>query len=130
MNWLAIILATIGQAVVGMVWYSKAGFAKQWMALAKITPSGTRKDAARAVATSMVASLVSSIVLAVLFTATGATTAAMGLQIVGLVWLGFIVTTSLNHVLFEKYSFKLFLLHAAHNLVSLAVAGLILTAWH
>ncbi len=54
---------------------------------------------------------------------------ASGLQLGFWMWLGLIVTTHVNGVLYEKRPFALFAINMGHYLVSLLAAGAILALW-
>lgn len=54
---------------------------------------------------------------------------AAGLQAGFWIWLGFIATTALNTVLWEKASWKLYFINVGHHLAGLLLMGAILAAW-
>ena len=59
----------------------------------------------------------------------GVSTAFDAVQLAFWIWLGFIVTTLLNGVLWEKRTVKLYLFNIVYHLVSLCVMALILGLW-
>jgi hypothetical protein len=52
-----------------------------------------------------------------------------GIQTAIWIWLGFILTSQLNSVLWERRQFKLFLINVGHYLVGYILMGVILGAW-
>lgn len=131
-NFWAVLTAAIAQFAIGMVWYSPFLFAKPWMKLMKIDPE-TMKPSSNMMGiifgVSLVSSLILSYILAHFAAYAGAMDIAGGLQLGFWVWLGFIVTTHINSVLYENKPFALFAINAGHYLVGLLTAGAILAAW-
>jgi len=131
-NWIAVLLAAISTMVVGSIWYSKAGFYKQWASLAKVKPDldFTAKKAALMYGSVFIASLVSAFVLAHVamlsnnffqnsFLQDSVTTAFW-------VWLGFTALRMFTHDVFEGRRKQLTVLNATHELVTFLVMGLII----
>ena len=50
-------------------------------------------------------------------------------QLVFWVWLGFVVTTQGNGVIFEQHPIKLYLIKVSHYFVSFVVMGVVLLQW-
>jgi hypothetical protein len=134
-NLLAVLVAAIAAFAVGFLWHGPL-FGKQWIALLEIPQS--EMDAMRAkgmgpMVPTMIAGFGQQIVVALVMTFL-----AGALRITGLVpalllavflWLGFIVTTLLNGVLWEKRKMNLYLFTIAYHLVSLIVISLIVVLW-
>ena len=78
---------------------------------------------------SIVSSLVMCYILAHFAAYAGAIDVASGLQLGFWMWLGLIVTTHVNGVIYEKRPFALFAINMGHYLVSLLAAGAILALW-
>jgi hypothetical protein len=74
-------------------------------------------------------SLVLVYILAHFVQYTKATNAIGGIQTAFWLWLGFIVTTQLPTVLFERRSFGLFLINVGYQFVGCSLAGAILAVW-
>lgn len=131
-NFWAVLVAAVVQFVIGSVWYSPLLFAKPWMKLMKIDMANMKpaaKDMAGIFLGSIVGSLIMCYILAHFIAYAGVTDVAGGLQLGFWVWLGFIVTTHINSVFYEKRPFPLFLINAGHYLASLLAAGVILAVW-
>ena len=131
-NFLAIIVASVVSVLIAMFWYSSAVFGPHWMRLAGIS----KKDADAAkkkMAGSMIMGLVSTFIsfwaLALImesFLVAGIGTAIL----VGLlVWVGFVLTTTLSPVLWEGKSFTLYVLNNSYTLISVVIGAIIIGAW-
>ena len=131
--YLPVLVAAIASFVLGFLWHGPV-FGKQWMKLSGIT----QKDVERAQAKggmwkSMLAALVQQIVtawvLAMLIVALNVVDAAGALQLSFWLWLGLIVTTLLNGVLWERRTISLYLFNIVYHLCALVVISLILALW-
>ena len=76
-----------------------------------------------------IGALVMSYVLAVFITLTNSTTALIGAMVGFWAWLGFVATTMLQDVLYEKKNKQVATLNLGYNLVVLIVNGVILAVW-
>ena len=127
-NYVAVLLAGLSSMIVGSIWYMPGVFGKSWAKLSKAKMDGSP---AIYVAT-LVASLVTAYILAHVtylsnsffkdsFLQDALTTAFW-------LWLGFTAARLLVHDLFEGRRKKLFLINAAHELVTVLVMALIIGA--
>lgn len=131
-NYLAVFLAAVSSMAVGSVWYAQGVFGKAWMKLAKIKADRTPKTAEVVVllGSTFVASLVTAYVLAhVSFLSNtyfkhdflqDALTTAFWL------WLGLTAARIFVHDAFESRPWKLTLMTAAHELVTILLMALII----
>jgi hypothetical protein len=128
-NYWAVLLAAISSMIVGAIWYMPSFFGKPWMKLAKVDKNKPYNMVV-AMGLTFVASLVTAYVLAHVsylsnqffdrsFFEDAVTTAFW-------LWLGLTATRFLVHDLFEGRPWKLTLMNAAHELVTLLVMGLII----
>ncbi len=128
MEYAAILVAGVASFLLGWLWYGPL-FGQQWMRLAQLS---ARAKKATFEWWSMLLGLVTALVTAfglawlLKYTGTGSYEAATGLAL--LVWLAFYATTSLGSVLWEKKSWRLWLLNSAYNALNLVVMALLLTA--
>ncbi len=133
-NYLAVLVAGVVIFVLGGLWYSKALFAKPWMALMgkseeEIKAAGAKSGMGALLAMAFVCGLLIAWAMAVVinhfppFTLTRA--AAVGL----FCWVGFAAPTSFATAVFSMTPKRLWLINSAYNAVSFVVAALILTAW-
>ncbi len=131
-NYLAVFLAALASMVVGSIWYAQSVFGKTWARLAKIKMDRKVKASEMAVllGSTFVASLVTAFVLAhVSFLSNAyfkhdflqdALTTAFWL------WLGLTAARVFVHDAFESRPWRLTLITAAHELVTLEVMALII----
>jgi len=132
-NYLAVLAAAVAVNVLGMFWYSPAGFANAWVKAVgfskKQIKDGKNKGMAKPMAINFVVSLVEAFVLANFVMLTGAATALQGAVTGVWLWLGFIATTTLGIVLWEGKPAKLWVINNGFHLAALALMGAILAAW-
>ena len=135
-NYLAVLIAAIVSVIIGMVWYSPVLFGKLWIKwsnfntkMNKAQQAAHKKAAQKGMIISFFVSIITAYILAVILSLIGSTTGPAGAQIGLLVAVGFVATTSINSVLWENKSAKVYILNNAHHLVSFAIMGAILGAW-
>lgn len=128
MNWWAVLASAVVMHIIGWLWYGPL-FGKLWQHLSGITPSGEKKGMGKAIVWGLLASLVMSVVINKVLEVTPNLSAWCGAAVGATLWLGFVATTQINSVLYEKKSMKLFALNAGYYLVTMAIAGVILAAW-
>ena len=126
MNYFAVLVAALINMVLGAAWYGI--FKVPWMKAMNIKESdGMPKGVAQSYGWSALASLVLAWVMA-LFTSY-ASSAAQGALFGFLAWLGFVVTTSLNSVLWEQKPLMLYWLNIVYTLLSFVAMGALLAGW-
>jgi len=126
----AVLLATLSSMVVGSVWYTPKVFGNYWMRVAKVSPSGEVKDAVKPILITLVVSFVSALVLAGSAAISqhfyGGNFLANTLITAVILWAGFTAARFITHYAFEGRPAGLTVLNCAHELVTLAVMGLII----
>lgn len=130
-NYLAIFAAAILNMAVGYAWYGPL-FGKAWMKLTGRTKESIEKDKDQmpmVMGSMFIGALIMSYVLAVFISLTGASTAVMGAMIGFWAWLGFVATTMLQDVLYEKKNKNLAAINLGYNLTVLVIGGIILAVW-
>lgn len=131
MNYLAILVATIGAFAVGALWYGPL-FGKQWKVLMGFSDeamSTMKMSAVQAMSSGFVATLVLVYVLANFMAVFGPLNITAAVMFAFWIWLGFIATTMINSVFYENRPWKLYFINATHYLVALLVAAMILFYW-
>lgn len=127
LNYLAILLAALSTFLIGGLWYSPALFGKAWMKENGFKEEDM-KDAnmVKIFGLAFVLALISAINLAMFMGPEKDVTmgAAYGFA-AGFGWVATFVGT---HYLFERKSFKLFLINAGYSVVALTVMGVIIVA--
>ena len=130
-NYLSVLIAAAAIVGTGMLWYGPL-FGKRWMAMKGYTPERLKQmkmSPRNAMIGAAVAALVTAFVLALLIRLLNPIGFGGGFMLTLLIWIGFVVTTMVNEVLFEDGDIKLFLFNIAERFVSLLVATLILVLW-
>jgi hypothetical protein len=129
LHWWAVIVAALAQWLLGWAWYGPI-FGKAWMKLTgQSMDGGSKSDGIRAMVWGLLCALVMSLILAMLISSAPLPSVWCGLLIGATMWLGFIATTMINPVLYERRPFKLYVLNSGYYLISLAIMGLILASW-
>lgn len=128
LNYLAVIVAAVSTFLIGGLWYSPAVFGKAWM-----KENGFKEEDMKN------SNMVKIFGLAFLLAFISAINLAMFLgpesdPVMGAVWgfaagFGWVATFVGTHYLFERKSFRLFLINAGYSVVALTVMGVILAAW-
>jgi hypothetical protein len=126
-NWVGLGITTIVAFFFGMLWYGPF-FGKKWMKLANVSNKDMKKED---MPKTMILGFISNFAM-VYVTNFFVTNVSVGLNsalLVGfLLWLGYIATTALSRVLWEKSSWNLYLLNASYYLVLLLVTSGLLYA--
>lgn len=127
-NYWAILAAAVSTFVIGGIWYSPAVFGKAWMRENGFTEESMKN-----------ANMVKIFGLAFLLGLIAAINLAMFMgpedkPEMGALWgflagFGWVATFVGTHYLFERKSFKLFLINAGYSVVALTVMGVIIAAW-
>jgi len=131
LNYLAILVAAIAYFVIGALWYS-VFFGRAWikaMGLKKTDIEREKNKGSRwkAYFANFLTIIVMVYVLAIFIRVSEATNPLGGMFVGFLIWLGFIATVSIGTILWEGKPLELYLINASYHLVSLNVAGIILT---
>ena len=132
-NYPAVVASAVGYWVLGALWYSPLLFARPFIALKGWTPEQVAALQAQSHAGEIGAAFISSLVLAYVLAHfvkfTGAETARTGVLTGFWLWLGFVVTTNLETVLFEGRPVGLYLINNGYHLVGMLGMGALLAAW-
>jgi len=131
-NPFAVVAAALAVFFLGALWYSPLLLGRQWVAAHGYTAEKLvemRKGAAASYAVSFLCYLLMGAVLSVLAGETGVATAAGGLRLGAICWLGFAATIGLTANLFSEKPLTAYLIDAGYQLVYLAVMGAIVGAW-
>jgi hypothetical protein len=123
-----IFLGGIAAMAIGVAWYSPFLFGRLWMSASGFDAEMMKKEKAKGMgiiygAAFLNALVMSSVVHYFVQLLAESTWDAVFLAV--LFWLGFVVTTQLASVLWEKKPFALFLIHIGQYLVTLVTMALI-----
>jgi hypothetical protein len=128
LNYLAILVASLSTFLIGGLWYSPAVFGKSWMRENGFTEEGMKNsNMLKIFGLAFVLAVVSAINLAMFLGPES--NPAMGALWGFAAGFGWVATFVGTHYLFERKSFKLFLINAGYSVVALTVMGVILAAW-
>ena len=128
LNYWAILAAALSTFLIGGLWYSPAVFGKAWMKENGFTEESLKGgNMAKIFGLAFFLGLISAINLAMFLgpQADMAFGAGAGFA-AGFGWVATFVGT---HYLFERKSFKLFLINAGYSVVAMTVMGIIIGAW-
>jgi Protein of unknown function (DUF1761) len=132
MNLAPVFIAAISGFAIGFVWHGPL-FGKTWMSLMKFTEADIEAAKKRGMAKIMIMGFIAQVVTAFILRAYIAgwnvTTIGGALEITTWTWLGFIVTTQLNGVLWEGRSVKLYLFNISYYFVQMAFMAISIALW-
>ena len=132
-NYFAVLMAGIAYMLICAIWYSPMVFGNRWMKAMNYTKKDIEDEKKNGMGKTyglmFMGAVVMSFILTTFVTYAGATTWLDGMLVGFLAWLGFVATTMLTGVLFEKRSLKVFYLSCGYHLVSLLIMGGIIALW-
>lgn len=130
-NYVSVFIAAVIYMIIGALWYSPFLFAKPWMKLSGMTEKDMKDAQANGMTKtyliSFITALVSAYVLSLFIAISGATNIDEAIKIGFWTSIGFIATTRLTDVLFEKKPLKLYYIDTGYNIVGFLVMAIILT---
>ena len=129
MNYWAVLVSALSTFLIGGIWYSPMAFGKAWMKENGFSEEDlkTKGNMGKIFGLAFVLGLVAAVNLA-MFLGREADF-KMGAFYGFLAGFGWVATFIGTHYLFERRSFKLFLINAGYSIVALTVMGMILGAW-
>jgi hypothetical protein len=128
LSWVGIILATLSTFVVGYIWYDKKVFGDKWMKLVGLSKKQMDSSEGMGKIFGMTAlqSFLTAILLSCLLIATDTTGIVESVVFAAILGLVFRVGTHVMHNGFARRDDMLTIIDGSHDIVSLAVMGLIL----
>lgn len=126
-DYVTVLIAAVLNVMIGSLWYSKWLFGTHWMRLSNIKESNI-KNPALAMFWGFLLSFLIAYFLALFESLIGVTTVSDGMFVGFTAWLGFVMTTQLNAVIWGKQSLKLFFIHSAEKLLAFLVMSGVLGA--
>lgn len=128
LSWLGILVASCLNILLGALWYSPYLFGKIWMKATGVKATEMEGQTV-SYGVAFVTGFVISFVLALFVKNLNATTFQEGACVGFWAWLGFMATTHVSGVLWEKKPLKLYVIYTTLLLVFMLSAGGILGMW-
>lgn len=129
LNWLAIVVATVVTFVVGFVWYNPKVFGTAWMKEAGLTEEKTKSaNMGKVFGSAFVMSFILMFNMAMMFG--GEIGGSDGALYGFLTGFGFVTMGIGVNAMYEQKSFKYIVINGGYWMVSLAISGYIIGAWH
>lgn len=126
----AVLVATVGNMVVGSLWYSERLLGKPWMALIGKTPEQIAAGYKPSMMVwTVISALVSNLILAIIVAWSGANTLLQGVVVGATVGIGIAFVSSYLQDMYEGRPFALTLIGAGYNLIVFVIAGAIFAVW-
>lgn len=133
LNWPAVAVAALAYFGLGALWYSKALFAKRWIADLKIDVNDpdAKKGMGMMFGGSLVMMFVQSLAIAIIAERLGIRGAGWmsGLKLGALTGCCFCAATVGVNYLYEKKPMSLFLINAGYAIVGNIIAAIIICSW-
>jgi hypothetical protein len=128
LNYLAIAVAALSTFLIGGLWYSPAVFGKAWMKENGFTEESMKGgNMLKIFGLAFLLALISAINLAMFMGPED--NPSMGALWGFLTGAGWVATFVGTHYLFERKSFRLFLINAGYSIVALTIMGIIIAWW-
>ena len=128
LNLWAILVAALSTFLIGGLWYSPAVFGKAWMKENGFTEESMKGgNMVKIFGLAFVLGLIAAINLAMFMGPENKP--EMGALWGFLAGFGWVATFIGTHYLFERRSFKLFLINSGYSIVALTIMGIIIAAW-
>jgi hypothetical protein len=127
-SYVAIIVVTIINIILGMIWYSPQVLGKAWQDAMHMSDSDAQYSV-KSILGAFVVALITAWVMAIFIDWLHATTVAAGVITGFFVWLGFVATTHFSGVLWARKPLKAYFIDAGFYLVNFIIMGGILGAW-
>jgi hypothetical protein len=128
------VVAAIVNMIIGAIWFARPVFGKRWMAglgKSEAEMQEMMKGAGKSYAVGFLASLLLAAVLTLILAMTSALDSiTSALEVSFLVWLGFVLTTGLPSVLFEKRAPSVFGITQGYTFISFLVMGVAIQLVH
>jgi hypothetical protein len=130
-NYIELLACGVAAMVVGFFWYGNMLFGKMWQKEAHVSDADIKagqKEAPKMYGLMFVGALIQAFVLSIILDFAQAFDLMSGVQVAFWVWLGFIATTRMADVLFERKSTTLFGINVGYSLVTLVVMSAIIVS--
>ena len=129
-NWLAVLVGTIGYFLLGAVWYSFL-FQKKWIELSRIDMNdpNMKKGVAAIMFGSFIMMFITSLAIAIMVELMGIHHWGGGLHLGLLTGLGIAFTSMSINMLYEKKPTGLYFINGGYQLLGNIIAAVVIAAW-
>jgi hypothetical protein len=128
LNFWAVLVAALSTFLIGGLWYSPAVFGKAWMRENGFTEESLKgRNNGKIFGLAFFLAIIAAINLAMFMGPENKP--EMGALWGFLAGFGWVATFVGTHYLFERRSFRLFLINAGYSIVALTIMGVILAVW-
>ena len=129
-NLWAVLVAAITKVVIGSFWYAPFILGRDWIKEKNFSEADFQYGYSIWIVAllSLIFSFISALAMNLLITPDSSIFYGAGVG--ALVAIAMISASKANTMLHEKYSFRLFMIHAGYDIVSYTAMGAILGAWH
>lgn len=129
-NYWAIVVAWLVNCIIGALWYSPAGFARQWAKLTGVDIMKIpQKEATRTLFAVVVSGFIQALALGIVLNSIGVQTAVEGILAGLLLWFGFMAATTVGVTRYQRLKWKFLWLNASYFLVVMTINSIILAIW-
>ena len=129
LNWLAIIVATVGWFILGAIWYAPPVMGRTWQRAANVeVPEGYRPSPAIFVWT-FLTYLIAVIATAILVSATATADTDEAIVLGLVVSIGYLVTSYIVAATYERRSWALVWINGVYNTIALVGVAILLAHW-
>lgn len=130
LNFWAIIIAWFVNCAVGAIWYSPAGFAKQWKKHTGVDIMKIPTKEANNILGAVVASgLLQAFTLAVIINSLNVTEVIDAFWVGFLLWLGLTAATTVGATLYQRRNWNFWWINSRYFLIVMCVNSVILATW-
>ena len=131
LNYVAIIVATLTNVILGAWWYSPAGMGKKWSKMTGVDMmKSPKQETQRAIMAVFVGAIIQALVLAVVIKSLDASTALQGVKVGFTLWAGFVAATSIGDALYSRRGWGFWWLNASYFLIVMLVNSVIISVWN
>ncbi len=128
-NYLAVVVAAVINMGLGFMWYGPL-FGKSWMKMVGLSKEDVKNTSmVQPMIIGFASALVMAYVLNNFVRMDGGGTAMAGAMVGFWIWLGFLATSFVSVVIWERKSWNLYALNSGYYLVLLLINGAMLAVW-
>lgn len=132
-NTLIVLVLSAVHLLIGLIWYSEAGFKLQWMKEAGLTKTDIKERQKKGTGGMLVVAYLMGFLAAFsigwVISLLDITTIFHGAHVGLIMWIGFVFPATIGPVLWEGRSLKLWVINNSYWLVSFILMGSVMAVW-